>query len=43
MSPAAGDAGPAAVAAALVPGGQHAGVAGDLGLESHKGSLVVVA
>ena len=41
LPPAAGDALPAAVAGALVPRVQHAGVAIDLGLESHKSSLVV--
>ena len=41
VPPAAGDALPAAVAGALVPRVQHAGVARDLGLESHKSSLVV--
>jgi len=41
VPPAAGDTHPAAVAGALVPRVQHAGVARDLGLESHKSSLVV--
>ena len=42
VPPAAGDTLPAAVAGALVPRVQHAGVAGDLCLESEKGSLVTI-